>query len=83
MHVATDWLMLQDNSAVGIRATIAKLNSMLQGYDPKLWAHLEHRNKVRVASCTMVPTGNLIGVDLPQCDLMQCRSIPSSMLSDG
>lgn len=35
-----------DNSAVGIRATIAKLNRMLQGYDPELWAHLEQRNKV-------------------------------------
>lgn len=53
--LAIDWLTLQDNSAVGIRATIAKLNSMLQGYDPELWAHLEQKNKVQMASCTMVP----------------------------
>ena len=46
--LATDWLTLQDNSAVGIRATIAKLNRMLQEYDPQLWAHLEQRNKVHL-----------------------------------
>ena len=38
---------MQDNSAVGIRATIARLNSMLQGYDAELWAHLEQKNKVK------------------------------------
>lgn len=37
---------MQDNSAVGIRATIARLNSMLQAHDPELWAHLEEKNKV-------------------------------------
>ena len=37
---------MQDNSAIGIRATIARLNSMLQAHDPELWAHLEEKNKV-------------------------------------
>ena len=41
-------LTLQDNSVVGIRATIAKLNAMLQHYDAELWAHLEQKNKVKV-----------------------------------
>ena len=40
-------LTLQDNSVVGIRATIAKLNAMLQHYDAELWAHLEQKNKVK------------------------------------
>lgn len=35
-----------DNSAVGIRATIGRLNSMLHVLDPELWAHLEQTNKV-------------------------------------
>lgn len=38
---------MQDNSAVGIRATIARLNSMLQQSDPELWAHLEQKTKVK------------------------------------
>ena len=38
---------MQDNSAIGIRATIARLNSMLQASDPELWAHLERKNKVK------------------------------------
>lgn len=37
---------LQDNSAVGVKATIAKLNAMLQRHDQELWAHLEQKNKV-------------------------------------
>ena len=37
---------MQDNSAVGIRATIARLNSMLEAHDPELWAHLEQETKV-------------------------------------
>lgn len=35
-----------DNSAVGIRATITRLDTMLQGLDAELWAHLEQKNKV-------------------------------------
>lgn len=37
----------QDNSKVGIRATISRLSGLLQDADPELWYHLVHKNKVR------------------------------------
>ena len=37
----------QDNSEVGIRATITRLSGLLQDIDPQLWYHLVHKNKVR------------------------------------
>ena len=37
---------LQDNSEVGIRATISRLSALLQTLDPELWYHLNHKVKV-------------------------------------
>ena len=34
---------LQDNSTVGIRATLARLSATLRSHDPELWEHLERR----------------------------------------
>ena len=45
-HRVAKALNMQDNSAIGIRATIDRLNSMLQAHDPELWAHLEQKTKV-------------------------------------
>ena len=33
----------QDNSTVGIRATLARLSATLRAHDPELWEHLERR----------------------------------------
>ncbi len=35
----------QDNSAVGIRATLTRLSELLRRVDPALWAHLVEENK--------------------------------------
>jgi hypothetical protein len=35
-----------DNSAVGIRSTIAQLNALLRHQDEELWRHLEYTSKV-------------------------------------
>eukprot|EP00884_Botryococcus_braunii_P013068 jgi/Botrbrau1/21762/Bobra.43_1s0152.1 len=35
-----------DNSAVGIKAMMERLNSLLQRTDPELWSHLLHNNRV-------------------------------------
>lgn len=35
-----------DDSAVGVKATIARLSACLRSHDPVLWDHLELRNKV-------------------------------------
>jgi hypothetical protein len=35
-----------DNSAVGIRSTIAQLNALLRRQDEELWRHLEYTSKV-------------------------------------
>ena len=45
-HMSHKSSNMQDNSAIGIRATIAQLNSRLQAHDPELWAHLEQKTKV-------------------------------------
>jgi hypothetical protein len=37
----------QDNSKVGIRATLTRLSGLLQDTDPELWYHLVHKNKAR------------------------------------
>ena len=37
---------MQDNSEVGIRATISRLSNLLQTLDPELWYHLNHKVKV-------------------------------------
>ena len=37
---------MQDNSEVGIRATISRLSALLQTLDPELWYHLNHKVKV-------------------------------------
>ena len=42
-------LEVQDNSKVGIRATISRLSGLLQDADPELWYHLVHKNKARHA----------------------------------
>lgn len=66
MHDMLPWApSMQDNSAVGIRATIARLNSMLQASDPELWAHLEQKNKVKGDTHTK--------------DLQQSLHIPSAL----
>ena len=46
---------VQDNSKVGIRATISRLSDLLQGADPELWYHLVHKNKVRQC-CNIAPS---------------------------
>ena len=38
--------VLQDNSRVGIRATLSKLSDMLQQEDEELWNHVQIKNKV-------------------------------------
>jgi hypothetical protein len=38
-----------DNSAVGIRSTIAQLNALLRHQDEELWRHLEYTSKVNVS----------------------------------
>jgi hypothetical protein len=35
-----------DNSAVGIRSTIAQLTALLRRHDEELWRHLEYTSKV-------------------------------------
>ena len=35
-------MLLQDNSTMGIRATIGELNALLQQHDHELWSHLEN-----------------------------------------
>ncbi len=38
--------LVQDNSSVGIMATLTQLNTMLHAVDPELCHHLEVKNKV-------------------------------------
>ncbi len=42
---------MQDNSEVGIRATISRLSNLLQTLDPELWYHLNHKVKVCYCPC--------------------------------
>ena len=51
-------MLLQDNSTMGIRATIGELNALLQQHDHELWSHLE-RSKVCcfcTAACQLLLT---------------------------
>ena len=36
---------LQDNSKVGIRATLSRMSDMLQHKDEVLWNHVQNKNK--------------------------------------
>ena len=40
-------LCMQDNSEVGIRATLSNLMDVLREKDPALWEHLVIKNQVR------------------------------------
>ena len=41
-----DYSLLQDNTTVGIRSTITRLNDLLHEHDQELWQHLEQKTKV-------------------------------------
>jgi hypothetical protein len=38
--------VLQDNSQMGIKATLSRLNAALKAHDRELWCHLEVKNQV-------------------------------------
>lgn len=40
------WCVLQDNSQMGIKATLSRLNAALKAHDRELWYHLEVKNQV-------------------------------------
>ena len=46
---------MQDNSEVGIRATISRLSNLLQTLDPELWYHLNHKVKVCPSYFSLLP----------------------------
>lgn len=41
----------QDNSSVGIRATLTRLDCLLEQADPDLYTHLQVKNKVSHPGC--------------------------------
>ncbi len=45
-HTGLSLLLAQDNSTVGIKATMARLSQFVRSYDDELAYHLETENKV-------------------------------------
>lgn len=43
------WASLQDNSNVGIRSTLSRLDSLMEDADAELWEHLHTKNQVLLA----------------------------------
>ena len=48
-------LTVQDNSHLGIKATMARLTDALRAADQELWLHIDIKNKVGARSDTSLP----------------------------
>lgn len=66
----------QDNSAVGIRATLSRLSELLRRADEPLWEHLVEKNKVRWCAAPLLyslPARHCLGL-LPTLTLCSARA---------